>query len=189
MLFVCSKLSNVLLCVSTWHKSLLCTSQWDPRGPWQNDCVAVDEGLHSNNCFIWNLYCFPSVAEAPLCPKSWCFTFAHGKRWEISGPHIHPWEDPQSNFRRLNLKSRLHPSQLHIWLSHCLHDGLLYCSNSCVASNAQTFVTVLICYWVCMPLPVSIPLRWMRECFFIYFSFFFLLQNNGIYFLPFTIAL
>lgn len=76
LLFVCSQLSNVLLCVSTWHKSRLCISQWDPRGPWQNNCMAVDEGLHSNNCFIWKLYCFPSVAEAPLCPKSWCFTFA-----------------------------------------------------------------------------------------------------------------
>lgn len=136
LLFVSSKLSNVLLCVFTWHKSLLCTSQLDPGGPWQNNCMAVDEGLHSNNCFIWKLYCFPSVAEALLCPKSWCFTFALSKRWEILEPHIHPREDPQSNFRRLNLKSRLHPSRLHIWLSRCLHDGLLYCLNSCVASNA-----------------------------------------------------
>lgn len=126
----------LLLCVFTWHKSLLCTSQWDPRGPWQNDCIAVDEGLHSNNCFIWKLYCFPSVAGAPLCPKSWCLTFAHGKRWEILVPHIHLREDPQSNFRRLNLKSRLHPSRLYIWLSRCLHDGLLYCLNSSVAGNA-----------------------------------------------------
>lgn len=72
----------------------------------------------------------------PLRPKSWCFTFAHGERWELLEPPIHPREDPQSNFRRLNLKSRLHPSRLHIWLSRCLQDGLLYCLNSCVASNA-----------------------------------------------------
>lgn len=46
----------------------------------------------------------------------------------------------------------------------------------------QTFVTVLICYWVCMPLPVSIPLRWMLD-------FFSQLRNTGVCFLPFTIAL
>lgn len=68
--------------------------------------------------------------------ESWCFSFTRSKRWEVSEPPIHPCEDPHSNFQCLNLKSRLHPSPLHIWLSRCLQDGLLYCLNSCVASNA-----------------------------------------------------
>lgn len=42
---------------------------------------------------------------------------------------------PHSNFQCLNLKAVcIHPA--HICLSYCRQDGLLYCLNSCVASNA-----------------------------------------------------
>lgn len=121
----------------------------------------------------------------PLRPKSWCFTFAHGERWEILEPPIHPREDPQSNFRRLNLKSRLHPSRLHIWLSRCLQDGLLYCLNSCVASNAAN-----LCHHADLLLSVHATAgEYPSEMNAGAFWFFFVLPQYKVCFLPFTIKL
>lgn len=100
-----------------------------------------EDGLYSNKCFAWILYCsWSTLGNHPLSEADfsvYCCILYNEKCLAVPkiSVSLHGVLVSIFNVCPQDLKAVcIHPA--HICLSCCLQDGLLYCLNSCVSGNA-----------------------------------------------------